>query len=57
MAIAFVVLPRLPELFDAEPKGKVVRDVEEVSHDEKHYETSADESADEKAETSSDDGE
>lgn len=57
MAIAFVVLPRLPELFDAEPKGKVVRDVREVPHDEKHYETSADESADEKAETSSDDGE
>ena len=50
MVIAFVVLPRLPELFNDAPKGKVVRDVEEVPHDEKHYETSG-ETAEEPSET------
>lgn len=60
MAIAFVVLPRLPELFNDETKGKIVRDVEEVPHDEKHYDTSGEESDDataEKSETSQVNGE
>ena len=51
IAIAFAVLPRMPELFDDEPKGKVVKDVEEVPHDEAHYETKADDETTENAET------